>query len=203
MEKMRVVAARAVLVAALNACLLACAARELSPPPVDPEPMERETYVIGVTDLLAVNVWKNEELSVQVPVRSDGMISVPLIHDVQAEGLTPEELRDVVGQELGEYVTAPQVTVIVVQTNSRYVSLIGEVARPQRVPLSQNMRVLEAIAFVGGFNTFANRGDIRIVRRDAQGGEQEYRFDYRAYIRGKAPGTNIVLRPGDTIIVPD
>jgi polysaccharide export outer membrane protein len=202
MEEMRVVALRVVVVAALNASLLACAARELSPPPVDPTPMERETYVIGVTDLLAINVWKNEELSVQVPVRSDGMISVPLIHDVQAEGLTPEELRDVISRELAEYVTEPQVTVIVVQTNSRYVSVIGEVGRQARVPLSQNMRVLEAIAFVGGFNTFANRRDVRIVRRDAQG-EHEYRFDYKAYIRGKAPGTNIVLRPGDTIIVPD
>jgi polysaccharide export outer membrane protein len=201
---MRVVAVRAgAVAAALSVFLLACAARELSPPPVDPLPMERETYVIGVTDVLHVSVWKNPELSVQIPVRSDGMISVPLIHDVQAEGLTPEELRDVVSAELSEYVSGSQVTVIVIATNSRYASVIGEVGRQARVPLSQNMRVLEAIAFVGGFNTFANRGDVRIVRRDAQGVEHEYRFDYNAYIRGKAPGTNIVLRPGDTIIVPD
>ena len=110
---MRVVAVRAgAVAAALSVFLLACAARELSPPPVDPLPMERETYVIGVTDVLHVSVWKNPELSVQIPVRSDGMISVPLIHDVQAEGLTPEELRDVVSAELSEYVSASQVTVI-------------------------------------------------------------------------------------------
>jgi len=185
------------------ALLLACGGRVLSPPPTDPTPMSRQTYKIGVTDVLVVNVWKNPELTVEVPVRSDGMISVPLIDDVQAEGLTPEELKEVVTNKLSEFVTAPDVTVVVSQTNSRFVSVIGEVGHQSRVPLSTDLRVLEAIAFVGGFNTFANKGDVRIVRRNPDGREVEYRFDYNAYIRGKAPGTNIVLRPGDTIIVPD
>jgi polysaccharide export outer membrane protein len=165
--------------------------------------MEREVYQIGVTDLLRISVWKNPELSVDVPVRSDGMISVPLIDDVQAEGLTPQELKEVIADHLSEFVAAPDVTVLVIQMNSRFVSVIGEVRNAGRVALTRDLRVLEAIAEVGGFSTFADKGDVRIVRRELSGAEVEYRFDYGAYIRGTAPGSNLVLRPGDTIIVPD
>jgi polysaccharide export outer membrane protein len=165
--------------------------------------MARKSFVIGATDVLLINVWKNPELTVEIPVRSDGMISVPLIDDVQAEGLTPQELKEVISRELSEYIAAPDVTILVTQMNSRFVSVVGEVQQDARIPLTRELRVLEAIAHVGGFSTFADRGDIRIVRRNADGTEAEYRFDYNAYIRGKAPGTNIVLQPGDTIIVPD
>jgi polysaccharide export outer membrane protein len=166
--------------------------------------MDREPYTIGVTDVLRINVWKNPELSVEaVPVRTDGMISVPLINDVQAEGLTPEELKEVIARELSEYISAPDVTVIVVQINSRFVSVIGEVGQDTRVPLTRDLRVLEAIASAGGFGPFANKSDVRVVRRNADGTEAEYRFDYGAYIRGRAPGTNIVLQHGDTVVVPD
>ena len=165
--------------------------------------MARESFLIGATDVLLVNVWKNPELSVEVPVRSDGMISVPLIDDVQAEGLTPQELKVVISRELSEYVTAPDVTILVIQMNSRFVSVVGEVVQDARIPLTRELRVLEAIAQVGGFSTFADRSDIRVVRRNVDGTEAEFRFNYNAYIRGKAPGTNIVLQPGDTIIVPD
>jgi polysaccharide export outer membrane protein len=166
--------------------------------------MDREPYTIGVTDVLRINVWKNPELSVEaVPVRTDGMISVPLINDVQAEGLTPEELRDVIARELTEYVAAPDVTVIVIAINSRFVSVIGEVGQDTRVPITRDLRVLEAIAQAGGFGPFADKGDVRIVRRNVDGTEAEYRFDYGAYIRGRAPGTNIVLQHGDTVVVPD
>ena len=166
--------------------------------------MDRAPYTIGVTDVLKITVWRNPDLSVeQVPVRSDGMISVPLINDVQAEGMTPEELKDVITRELSEYVTEPSVTVVVVGMNSRYVSVIGEVGQDTRVPLTRDLRVLEAIASAGGFGPFADRSDVRIVRRNADGTETEYRFDYDAYIRGRAPGTNIVLQHGDTIVVPD
>jgi polysaccharide export outer membrane protein len=166
--------------------------------------MDRAPYTIGVTDVLKITVWKNPESSVEaVPVRSDGMISVPLINDVQAEGLTPEELKDVIARELAEYVGEPNVTVVVVQINSRFVSVIGEVLQDTRVPLTRDLRVLEAIAQAGGFGPFADKSDVRIIRRNADGTESEYRFDYGAYIRGRAPGTNIVLQHGDTIVVPD
>jgi polysaccharide biosynthesis/export protein len=182
---------------------LACGGRSLSPPPVDPKPMDRPTYVIGVTDVLQIVVWKNEDLSARVPVRPDGKISVPLLDDVQAEGLTPVELKEVLTRELGEYVTAPDVAVIVIEMNSQFVSIVGDVARNAQIPLTKDLRVLEAIAAVGGFNTFSDKGDIRIVRRRADGSEAEFAFDYDAYIAGKAPGTNIVLQNGDTIIVHD
>jgi len=166
--------------------------------------MDREPYTIGVTDVLRISVWKNPELTVDaVPVRPDGMISVPLINDVQAEGLTPEELKEVIARELTEYVSAPDVTLIVLQMNSRFVSVVGEVGQDTRVPLTRDLRVLEAIASAAGFGPFADKSDVRIVRRNADGTEAEYRFDYSAYIRGRAPGTNIVLQHGDTIIVPD
>ena len=165
--------------------------------------MDREAYKIGVTDILRISVWKNQELSVEVPVRPDGKISVPLLDDVHAAGLTPQELKEVLTREFAEYVTEPHVTVIVIEMNSRFVSVIGEVAREGRFPLARNIRVLEAIAFAGGFTTFADKDNVRIVRRQADGGELEYRFDYDAYIKGKAPGTNIVLQNGDTIIVPE
>jgi polysaccharide export outer membrane protein len=183
--------------------LAGCAARPLLPPPPDPNPMDRQPYVIGVTDVIRVSVWKNQELSVQVPVRPDGKISVPLLDDLQAEGLTPEELKEVITRELGEYVVSPDVTVIVAQMNSRFVSVIGGVARTVRVPLTKDMRVLEAITVAGGFTTFADKGDVRIVRRASDGSEVEYRFDYDEYVKGRAPGTNIVLQNGDMIIVPD
>jgi polysaccharide export outer membrane protein len=188
--------------AAFAAVFAACAARTPAPPPPDPTDAERE-YRIGVTDVLRVSVWRNPELSVDVPVRPDGNISVPLLDDIRAEELTPQELKDVLTRELAEYITAPDVTVMVVQMNSRFVSVLGGVPNETRVPLTRNLRVLEAIASVGGFSTFAQKSDVRIVRRNPDGTETEYRFDYDAYIKGKAPGTNIVLRNGDTIIVPE
>jgi protein involved in polysaccharide export with SLBB domain len=109
--------------------------------------MDRVAYTIGVTDVLRINVWKNPELTVDaVPVRADGMISVPLINDVQAEGLTPEELKDVMHARLTSTWGRPQVTVVVIQMNSRFVSVIGEVGQDTRVPLTRDLRVLEAIA---------------------------------------------------------
>lgn len=181
----------------------ACAGRTLSPPPPDTTPMLREPYKLGVMDVIRVSVWRNPELSVEVPVRSDGMVSVPLIDDIRAAGLTPPELKGVVTKELSEYVESPDVTIIVMQMNSRYVSVIGEVARENRIPLTQDLRVLEAIALAGGFTTFADKGDVRVVRRQSDGSEVEYLFDYNAYVKGNAPGTNVVLQPGDTVIVPE
>jgi polysaccharide export outer membrane protein len=183
--------------------LVSCQTRSLSLPPVDPDPTARSNYVIGVEDVLRISVWKNEELTVVVPVRPDGKISFPLVDDVQAEGLEVMELKGVLTKELTEFITAPEVTVVVVEMNSRSVNVIGAVVRSGRIPIFKDTRVLEAIATLGGFGPFADKSDIRIVRRQFDGSEIEYRFDYKAYIKGRAPGTNIVLRGGDTIIVPE
>ena len=189
------------ILAAMNA--VACGRRALSPPPPDPMPMDRDVYVIGVTDVLMISVWKNPELTTSVPVRPDGRISFPLVDDIQAEGLQVMELKEILTRELSEYITAPDVTVTVTQMNSQFITVIGAVGSNIRIPLSRELRVLEAIATAGGFTTFADKDDIRIVRRSAGGAEIEYRFDYDAYIKGRAPGTNIVLMNGDTIIVPE
>ena len=204
-HSMRGVARRgsSVLAVLLMGPLWGCQSRNLSPPPLDPDPMDRSGYVVGVQDVLQISVWKNEELSVVVPVRSDGKISVPLVDDVQAEGLEAMEIKEVLTRELSEFITAPDVTVVVLEMNSKYVNVIGEVLRSGQIPLVNDLRVLEAIAMMGGFALFANKGDVRIVRRQPDGSEIEFRFDYNAYIKGRAPGTNIVLRSGDTIIVPE
>ena len=118
--------------------------------------------LIGI-DLLAEA--KDADLDVVVPVRPDGKISVPLLDDVQAEGLTPTELKEILTREYSEFVTAPSVTVVVKEMNSRFVSVIGGVTREGRYPLSRNMRVLEAIALAGGFNTFADTDGVRVIRR--------------------------------------
>jgi polysaccharide export outer membrane protein len=191
------------LVFLLMGVLWGCQTRTISSPPLDPNPMERSGYVVGVEDVLQISVWRNEELSVVVPVRSDGKISVPLVDDVQAEGLQAMEIKEVLTRELSEFITAPDVTVVVLEMNSRYVNVIGAVPRSGQIPLVKDLRVLEAIATMGGFALFANTGDIRIVRRQPDGSEVEFRFDYDAYIKGRAPGTNIVLHSGDTIIVPE
>ena len=179
----------------------ACAA-PTAPPPPEPEAGTREEYVIGIPDVLRIVVWRNPELSVEVPVRRDGKISVPLVDDVQAEGLTPHELKEVLTEALAAYVTAPDVTVIVQQTNSHTVTVVGGVARSGQIPLTRQMRVLEAIATMGGFSAWAQRDSIRIIRK--VGNESiEYGFSFGAYAAGKAPDSNMILHPGDTVVVPE
>ena len=192
-----------VMLTLLAVGLSACASRHpKGVPPDEPVPGARVPYVIGVTDRLSIIVWKNSELSLSVPVRNDGKISVPLLDDVQAEGLTPEELKEVITQELSEYVSSPDVTVIVMEMNSKTATIMGGVGRSGQVTLRRETRLLEAIAAMGGFSTFAKRDQVRILR-PTELGIVEYRFDYDNFLAGKAPGTNIVLRPGDHVVVPD
>jgi len=192
-----------VMLTLLAVGLSACASRHpKGGPPDEPVPGARVPYVIGVTDRLSIIVWKNSELSLNVPVRNDGKISVPLLDDVQAEGLTPEELKEVITQELSEYVSSPDVTVIVAEMNSKTATIMGGVGRSGQVTLRKQTRLLEAIAMMGGFSTFAKRDQVRILR-PTELGIVEYRFDYDNFLAGKAPGTNIVLRPGDHVVVPD
>lgn len=174
-----------------------------APPPPDGGPMDRAEYVIGPADVLRVQVWKQPELSVEVPVRPDGKITVPLANDVQAAGLTTNEVRDVISKALGEYIAAPDVTVIVRDVRSKNVQVIGEVGVSATVPLVADMRVLDAIAYARGFTPYADKSDIRILRPGPDGSVTEYRFNYNAFLRGKAPETNLRLHPGDTVVVPD
>jgi polysaccharide export outer membrane protein len=181
--------------------VVGCAGSGALPPP-EPTPGEREPYVIGIPDLLRVVVWRNPELSVEVPVRRDGKISVPLVDDVQAEGLTPEELKEVLTEALAEFVSAPDVTVIVQEINSHTVTVVGGVARSGQIPLVRQMRVLEAIAMMGGFNVWARKNSVKIIRQNGNA-TIEYVFDYGAFSSGKAPESNILLQPGDTVVVPE
>jgi polysaccharide biosynthesis/export protein len=199
MDSRRLMMAGLLLV--LVAAALGCAQKGATPPP-EPDPGEREEYVIGIPDLLKIVVWRNPELSVDVPVRSDGKISVPLVDDVQAEGLTAEELKEVLTEALSEYVTAPDVTVIVQQINSHTVTVVGAVGRSGQLALVRQTRVLEAIATMGGFTVWARKDRVKIIR-PSETGPIEYVFNFGAYAAGKAPDSNLLLQPGDTVVVPD
>jgi polysaccharide export outer membrane protein len=179
----------------------ACASRAVPPPP-EPDPMNLDDYVIGPADKLRIEVWKNPELGATVPVRPDGKISTPLLDDVQAAGLTPLELKEVLTESLREYVENPDVTVVVAEVSSPIVFLLGGVGRQGPIPLTHNLRVLDAISYAGGFSQFADRDDVRVLRRTPNG-LVEHRFDYDAYLDGDAPESNFLLHPGDTIVVPD
>ena len=156
--------------------------------------------MIGPGDVLQIRVWENAELSVSVPVRPDGKVSVPLLDDVDAAGKTALELKETLTEGFKTYVRSPDVTVIVTQINSKRVSIVGQVARPTSIALQGDMRVVDVIAMVGGFTPFADRSDIRVLRPNGTA-MAEHRFDYDAYLKGKNPQDNILLAPGDTIVV--
>lgn len=170
-------------------------ARAETPQQNDPD------YVIGPSDLLTINVWKEPELSRTVPVRPDGKISLPLIDDIQASGLSPVALAEAIEQELQQFMTNPTTTVIVQEANSQRVYVLGEVARPGAYPLVPQMTVLQALATAGGFREFANVKKI-FVLRTVEGNRQKYRFNYKDVISGRRSNQDILLRSGDTIIVP-
>lgn len=195
-------ATRWISLAALALVAAGCVGAGPPPPPEREVVGDRNEYVIGIPDVLKIVVWRNADLSVEVPVRRDGKISVPLVDDVQAEGLTPHELKEVLTEALAEFVTAPDVTVIVQDTRSHTVTVVGGVVRSGQIPLTRQMRVLEAIATMGGFNAWAKKDRIKVIR-SVDGEQVEYGFNYGAFAAGKSLETNLVLQPGDTIIVPD
>jgi polysaccharide biosynthesis/export protein len=164
-----------------------------------------EPYVIGPEDVLEVAVWSNPDLSRTVPVRPDGMISLPLLHDVQAGDLTPMQLRDALTKALGKYVAEPIVSVIVREVHSVKVTVIGEVKTPGRYELRSRATVLDVLAMAGGLTQYAARGRITILRQDVEGVHQ-LPFDFEK-VTGKlgATGTaqpNLCIQAGDIIIVP-
>lgn len=163
----------------------------------------QEDYVIGPRDTLTVVVWREPELSLpRIEVRLDGKISVPLIDDVQASGRTPLQLKADITEQLKEYITAPVVTVVVASVGSKLVYIIGEVAREGPIQIQPDMRVLDAISLAGGLNAFAGSGRIKVIRNQGSSAA-EFNFDYDRFIDGKDLSQNILLLPGDTIVVPE
>jgi len=159
------------------------------------------SYIIGADDVLDISVWKEPDVSRSVPVRPDGKISLPLVSDVQAAGLTPSQLAADLTTRLKKFLNDPQVTVIVTAINSRRIYIVGEVARPGAFPLLPNMTVLQALADAGGFTTFANTKKIHILRM-INGKQTEFPFEYREVLEGNKTSENITLLPGDEIVVP-
>jgi polysaccharide export outer membrane protein len=161
-----------------------------------------ESFVIGNDDVLSINVWKEQDLTRAVPVRSDGKISLPLIGEIQAAGRTPVQLEQDIAASLKSFITDPQVTVIVQQINSQKFNILGRVAKPGSYSLSAAVTVLDAIAAAGGFQDFAKQKDVYILRKDPNGTQSRIPFNYKDVIRGKHPEENINLKPNDTIVVP-
>jgi len=158
-------------------------------------------YIIGAQDVLDISVWKEPEITRTVPVRPDGKISLPLLNDVQAAGLTPAQLTAEITTSLKKFVTDPEVTVIVEQINSQRVYILGEVTRPGAYPMLPGMTVLQALSSAGGFTQFANEKKMYVLRR-VNGNQQKYYFNYKDVLNGKRADENIALRAGDTIVVP-
>jgi polysaccharide export outer membrane protein len=156
------------------------------------------TYVIGAEDTLHIAVWKETDLTVTLPVRPDGQISMPLLNDVQAAGLTPMQLAASLTEKLKKYVTDPRVTVVVTAMNSQRIYVLGEVLHSGAMPLTPNMTVLQALA-TAGFTQFANTKGIYVLRQE-NGKQQKIAVNYKQLIKGNAP--NVPLKPADTVVVP-
>ncbi len=169
--------------------------------PVKKAATDNPNYLIGAQDVLDISVWKEPELTRSVPVRPDGKISMPLLNDVQAAGLTPIQLAANITAGLKKFVTDPQVTIIVTQINSQRVYILGEVTRAGAYPLLPNMTVLQALSHGGGFTQFANLKKIYVLRVE-NGKQEKHSFNYKDVVAGKAADQNIFLKAGDTIVVP-
>ncbi len=168
--------------------------------PREPLSIAGPDYVIGADDALHISVWKEPDLTNTLPVRPDGKISMPLLNDVQAAGLTPMQLADSLTEKLKKYLADPRVTVVVTQMNSQRVYVLGEVLHSGAIPLLPNMTVLQALA-TAGFTQFANTKNIYVLRT-SNGKQQKMPFNYKQAMKGDTVAQNINLKPGDTIVVP-
>ena len=157
-------------------------------------------YIIGADDTLRISVWKEPDMSVMLPVRPDGKISMPLLDDVQAAGMTPMQLGTSIREKLKKYIADPRVTVVVTAMNSQRIYVLGEVVHTGAMPLLPNMTVLQALSSAG-FTQFANLKAVYLLR--VQDGKQtKLPFNYKDAIKGRGNQQNITLKPGDTIVVP-
>ena len=168
---------------------------EVTPATKDPN------YIIGPEDELNVNVWRESDVSRSVPVRPDGKISLPLLDDVRASGLTPMQLGAEITARLKKFMADPQVTIIVTRVNSQRIYIVGEVGRAGAFPLVPNMTVLEALASAGGCSIFAKQTKIYILRLE-NGREVRRPFNFKEVLSGQHMEQNVLLKPGDTIVVP-
>jgi polysaccharide export outer membrane protein len=163
--------------------------------------VDNDQYVIGPEDVLYIHVWKEEGLTRTIPVRMDGKISLPLIQEVKAAGLTPLQLKDVLIRKFKEFIENPIVSVTVTEANSYKVYVMGQVKNPGVFRLRSETTVVQMIPLAGGFTDWANPKKILIVRKE-DGREKRITVNYKKIMAGKDPGSNIVLKAGDTMIVP-
>ena len=177
------------------------AAKPMAPAASSPVAANDPDYKIGPQDVLTITVWKEPEVSREVPVRPDGKISLPLLNDVEAAGLTPMQLANSLTESLKKFISSPQVTVMVKEINSRRVYVIGEVVRAGTFPLLPKMTVLQIVSSCGGFTQFANPKKIYVLRTK-DGKQAKIPFNYKDVVSGKNPEQNIELQPGDTVVVP-
>jgi len=158
------------------------------------------TFVIGNDDVLAINVWKEPEFSRSISVRSDGKISLPLLGEVQAAGLTPLQLQHDLATRLRDYITKPEVTVMVEQVNSKKFNILGQVTKPGSYSIALAPTIVDAIAIAGGPKDFAKQKSIFILRQNPSGGQTRIAFNYKDFLKGK--NQNVKLEPHDTVVVP-
>ncbi|PYX34242.1 MAG: sugar transporter [Acidobacteria bacterium] len=161
-----------------------------------------EEFVIGTGDVLAVNVWKETEVSRVVPVRSDGRISLPLVGELQAGGRTPKQLESEITTKLKDYVSEPEVTVIVQEIKSQKFNVLGMVMKPGSYVLTNPTTILDAIALAGGFRDFAKQKEVYVLRRTPDGKQARLPFNYKDVVKGHNSAQNIALQSNDTIVVP-
>ena len=164
-------------------------------------PVQDSSYKIGPNDVLNIFVWKEADLTRDVTVMPDGKITYPLIGEITAQGMTASELKKVITDKLQSFVTAPEVTVIVKESRSQVVYTIGKLMKPGPYPLAPGMTVMQALSAAGGFAEWADPKNILIIRKEG-GKETHLRFNYKEFTSGENLQQNILLKPGDTIVVP-
>jgi len=175
-------------------------AKSDKPAATAPEPDAPSDYVIGADDVLRISVWKEPDLSEMLPVRPDGKISMPLLNDIPAAGLTPLQLKDSITEKLKKFIADPRVTVVVTAMNSQRIFVSGEVLHSGPIQLLPHMTILQALS-QAGFNQFANLKGIYLLRTE-NGKQERIPFNYKDVIKGNHPEQNIMLKPGDTVVVP-
>ena len=205
---------RICLIAALSSCLWAQkqadSPKQLASAAVAPgesatpamADKSRDQYVIGNDDVLAIDVWKEPEITRSLPVRSDGKISLPLIGEVQAAGNTPTKLEQEIASRLKNFIAEPDVTVIVQQVNSQKFNVLGQVNKPGSYSLANSATVLDAIAIAGGFRDFAKKKSIYVLRENGDGSRKRIAFNYNEVVKSDGRAQNFRLAPRDTVVVP-